>query len=190
MPDHSIEVIDLGLTIKDALDLGLDSEPYYRKGGVPWPLQRRLTEEEKQYFSGSHGERFELNAILPIESRIEYIEEKLKENGVRPKLIPPDEELGKRATEIYRDKHAAWVDEAIAEWLDLSSLKKELADKFEKDVKLEDNARTYIEEAFKEDDKLSWRKALSKRLEEVLRKEKSEELQQVIRKRIIEAVEK
>jgi hypothetical protein len=31
-------------------------------------------------------ERFELNAILPDTRRIEYIEEKLKENGVRARL--------------------------------------------------------------------------------------------------------
>jgi hypothetical protein len=189
MPHHSVEIIDLGLTVQGALDLGLDSEPYYRKGGVPRQLARRLTDVERQYFSGSHGERFELNAILPIEARIEYVEEKLKENGVRPKLIPPDEALKKSAKELYRDKHAAWVDEVIAELLSLGALKEELADKFEKDIGLEENARAYIKEAFEKDDKLSWRKALSKRLEEVLRKEKSEELKRAVHRRVVEALD-
>jgi len=180
MPEHSVEVIDIGLTIRDALEIGLESEPYYRKGGVPDPLERRLTSEERQYFSGTHGERFELNAILPVERRIEYIEEKLKENGVRPKLIPPDEELKKRARDIYRDKHAEWVDEMIADMLSLGTLKKELADKFEKDLKLEKKARAYIEEAFEKDKTLPWHKALSRRLGEVLREEKTEDLGKAI----------
>jgi len=188
MPSHSVEVIDLGLSIQDALDLELDSEPYYRKGGVPKKLKRRLTDVERQYFRGSHGDRFELNAILPDTARIEFIEERLKENGVKPKLIPPDEELKKQAKQLFRDKHAAWVDDAIAELLSLDVLKDSLANKFEKDIKLEDNARGHIEEAFKEDEALSWRKALQNRLEKALQKEKSEELKKAVHDAVVETL--
>src|SRR5215212_5383576 len=90
MPHHNVDVLDIGLNIADAVDMGLDPEPYYRKNGIPSTLRWRLTPLEREYFRGVRGQRFELNAILPDTRRIEYIEEKLKENGVRGKVIPPD----------------------------------------------------------------------------------------------------
>lgn len=77
MPNHSVEVLDIGLTVEDALEMGLDSEPFSRKKGVPYTLRRRLSEDAEEYFV-HRQERFELNAILPDTRRIEYIERKLE----------------------------------------------------------------------------------------------------------------
>ena len=82
------------------------------------------------------------------------------------------------------------MDEAIAELLSLDDLKESLADRFEEELKLEVNTRTYIEEAFEEDKKLCWRKALQQRLEKVLREEKTEELKKAVRAAVAEALTK
>src|SRR5215218_1659659 len=80
MPHHNVDVVDIGLTVADAVDLGLDSEPFNRKKDMPWRTRRRLTQLEREYFIDLQ-ERFELNAILPDTRRIEYIEEQLKKTA-------------------------------------------------------------------------------------------------------------
>src|SRR5215204_467747 len=173
MPGYSVEVVDIGLTVEDALEMGLDPEPFSRKKDVSWSLRRSLSEVAKSYLyrknpysQGVSGERFELNAILPDTARIEYIERKLKENGVRGKLIPPEEKLTELAEEKYRDLSAEWVAEAVAQLIDSEELDKKIADRFMDKFEL-DKARGHIEERFEENRALSWRDALSARLEEV-----------------------
>ena len=119
----------------------------------------------KEYFV-EREERFELNAILPDTRRIEYIERKLEENGVRGKVIPPDEKLGEMADEKYRALSAGWVTEAVEDLMSSEEFKKEIADEFVDEFGL-DEARRLIEERFEKDRSLSWRKALEEQLEDV-----------------------
>lgn len=186
MAGYSVEVIDLGLTVADAVGLGLDPEPYRRDKELPWDLERRLTDLEREYFTVPNGKRFELNAILPVEDRIAHIERKLEENGVRPKLIPPDEDLDRLVGGIYRDKHAAWVDEVLKGLLGLPALKAALADEFAEKFALPD-ARRHIEEGFEKDKTLSWREALENKLAAV-QEEHAAALKNAVRERIVEAV--
>ena len=100
MPHHNAEVIDIGLTVEDALEIDLDPEPFSRKKDISYDLRCSLSSVAKEYLyqrngygGGISGERFELNAILPDTARIEYIEKKLEEKGVRPKVIPPEDKL-------------------------------------------------------------------------------------------------
>jgi len=173
MPHHSVEVVDIGLGIEDALEMGLESEPFFRKKDIPWKLLRSLSDVAKEYLyrrnpygRGVSGERFELNTILPDTARIEYIERKLEENGVRGKVIPPDEKLGEMADEKYRALSAGWVTETIEGLISSEEFKKEIADEFVDEFKL-DEARRLIEERFEKDRSLSWRKALEEQLEDV-----------------------
>jgi hypothetical protein len=173
MKNYNVDVVDIGLTVEDALEMGLDPERFSRKKNVSWSLRRSLSEVAKSYLyrknpysQGVSGERFELNAILPDTARIEYIERKLKENGVRGKVIPPDEKLTELAEEKYRDLSAEWVAEAVAQLIDSGELDKRIADRFMDKFEL-DKARGHIEERFEENRALSWRDALSARLEEV-----------------------
>src|SRR5215208_4250610 len=135
MPDYSVEVVDIGLTVEDALDMGLASEPFYRKKNMSWELRRRLSDVAKEYlyqrdgYRGVRGRRFELNAILPDTRRIEYIERKLEENGVRGKVIPSEDKLEGLAEEKYRDLSAEWVAEAIAEIIASEGLSEKIADR-------------------------------------------------------------
>src|SRR5215212_8177227 len=173
MPGYSVDVVDIGLTVEDALEMGLASEPFHRKKDISWELRMRLSDVAKEYLyqrngyrKGISGRRFELNAILPDTRRVEYIERKLEENGVSGKVIPPEEKLGELAEEKYRDLSAEWVAKTIDELICSEELGKEIADQFLGEFGLE-NARRHIEARFDKDRSLSWRAALEKSLEEV-----------------------
>src|SRR5215211_3746267 len=134
MPGYSVDVVDIGLTVEDAVEMGLASEPFRRKKDITWELRMRLSGVAKEYLyqrngygGGISGKRFELNAILPDIRRVEYIERKLEENGVRGKVIPPDEALAERREAMYRAKVDGWVDEVIAEMLDDDERKNKMA---------------------------------------------------------------
>jgi hypothetical protein len=166
MPEHNVDVLDIGLKVADAFEMGLPPEPYFRKGGVPATLRWRLTPLEREYFSGKYGHRFELNAILPDTSRIAYIERKLAEKGVRGKVIPPDDKLPDLAGKIYQEKAEGWVDDAPEEVISLTDIKDAVAKEFKEKFKLE-NSRRYIEARHKKDLSLSWRAGLRSVLEDI-----------------------
>src|SRR5215213_4922821 len=133
MPSYSLDVVDIGLTVEDALEMGLASEPFHRKKNISWELRMKLSDTAKEYLyqrngysRGISGKRFELNAILPDTRRVEYIERKLEENGVRDKVIPPDEKLGELADEKYRDLNAEWVAKTIEDLICSEELGKEI----------------------------------------------------------------
>ncbi len=193
MPGYSVDVVDLGLTVEDAVEIDLAPEPFHRRKDISDALYASLSETAREYLyrrnghrRGVSGERFELNAILPVSSRIEYIERKLEENGVRGKLIPPEDELKRLAEDMYRRLHAGWVDDAIARIVDTESIKESLADSFIEEFSLE-RARDYIEEAFEKDDSLPWRKALEDRLAS-RSKDHERDLEEVLREKIGEAM--
>jgi DNA topoisomerase VI subunit A len=43
MPGYNVDVVDIGLTVEDALEMGLDSEPFYRKKDISLELRARLS---------------------------------------------------------------------------------------------------------------------------------------------------
>jgi hypothetical protein len=140
----------------------------------------------RPYGRGVEGARFELNAILPDTRRIEYTERKLEENGVHGKVIPSEDKLEGLAEEKYRDLSAEWVAEAIAEIIASEGLSEKIADRFVGKFEL-DKARGHIEERFEKDRSLSWRDALSARLEEV-RDEHADALKDAVREAIEDAL--
>jgi GNAT superfamily N-acetyltransferase len=193
MPGYSVDVIDIGLTVEDALEMGLDSEPFYRKKDITWELLMRLSEVareclyQKDGYRGIRGERFELNAILPDTCRIEYIERKLEENGVRGKVIPPEDALAERRAAMYREKTRSWVEDIIAEMLDTDKLKKQMAEEFQDRFKLQ-GARAWIETGFKRDHTLSWRDALKGTLQAIYDAKHKTDLEEAVREYIRETV--
>jgi hypothetical protein len=52
LPDHSIEVHDLGLTIKQGCDAGLESEAFERTYALPARIVPDLTPQELEWFTG------------------------------------------------------------------------------------------------------------------------------------------
>jgi hypothetical protein len=113
MPDHRIEVFDLGLNLLEAIEMGLQAETFTRKKELSAALVERLTSDELRIFGGRrvqvgeskfqwHGcQRVEINAI-PIMERIAYLESQL---AAIPELLgkvrPPDAELPRLARSIY-----------------------------------------------------------------------------------------
>jgi GNAT superfamily N-acetyltransferase len=190
MPGYFVDVVDIGLTVEDALEMGLASEPFHRKKNISWELRMRLSDTAKEYLyqrngysRGISGQRFELNAILPDTRRVEYIERKLEENGVRGKVIPPEEKLGDLTDEKYRDLITEWVDEAIGELISSEELNEKIADQFIDEFELGES-RSHIEQRFEKDRSVSWRDALTARLEEVHKKHTD-----VIKDAVREAIE-
>jgi hypothetical protein len=194
MPHHNVDVVDIGLTVEDAVEMGLESEAFYRKKDISWKLKRTLSDVAYEYFyqqraydGGISGERFELNAILPDTARIEYIERKLKENGVRPKVIPPEDALKERREKMYRERIEAWVDELLAEMLDTDDLKNKMVEEFYERFKLR-GARAWIETGFKRDDTQSWRDALNATLAAAYRRKHKDALHDAVREYIRETI--
>ena len=94
------KVIDIGLRLRDALEMGLESEPTVMTSGKsPAVLLREqgVTEEEVEFLvSGGRpkywtGQRIELNAMTS-DQFMGWLERKLEENGVS-KVIPDQEML-------------------------------------------------------------------------------------------------
>jgi hypothetical protein len=195
MPDYFVDVVDIGLTVEDAVEMGLASEPFRRKKDITWELRMRLSGVAKEYLyqrngygGGISGYRFELNAILPDTRRVEYIERKLEENGVRGKVIPPDEALAERREAMYREKVDGWVDEVIAEMLDADELKNKMAEQFQERFGL-DAAREWIEKGFEDDRAQSWRGVLKAKLEKLYEDEHKGELRDSVREYVQESVD-
>src|SRR5829696_10044488 len=68
MPGYSVDVVDIGLTVEDALEMGIASEPFRRQKDISVDLWMRLSATAKEhlyqrngYSRGISGQRFELN---------------------------------------------------------------------------------------------------------------------------------
>ena len=126
-----------------------------------WKCRENLTFSEQKVLSIPC--RVVGRGLLPSSRRIEYVEEKLKENGVRGKVIPPEDKLSELAEEMYRREDERWVEEALHDLVSLEEVKKGVADEFMGEFEL-GNARRFIEEGLEQDRTLSWRGAFKKKL--------------------------
>lgn len=179
MPGYRVDVLDLGLSVEDALEMDLAPEPFNRDKDISAALVGSLSEVAKDYLycrtpgvKGVSGDRFELNAILPDTRRVEYIERKLEEHGVRGKVIPPAEKLAELAEERYRVLVAGWVAEAVEDLLSVDEIKAAVADRFLDTFQLE-CTREHIEAHLEKDPTSSWHGALEANLKR-LREEHTE----------------
>src|SRR5215217_1585630 len=171
MPGYSVEVIDLGLTVQQAVEMGLEPERFTRKkrlkkffdglaeDGDELAFEHFFGREETVVKNGKEKtvwvgcERFELDKMTAPQT-IALVEEGLKAEGVLGKVVPPDDELPALAEQRYRTAHAAWVEEILDEMVKLPELKKRVADEFMEAFKL-GNAERYIRAGFKKNDALS-----------------------------------
>ena len=108
MPDHNVDVIDLGLTVPQAIEYGLETEKFTRKKELPADLE--LDEDALEWFTGEpihagygkpHYEctRCELNAFSSDELA-EFIEAGLQRHGATTKLVPPPDVLAEHVQEV------------------------------------------------------------------------------------------
>jgi hypothetical protein len=105
LPDHKLEIVDLGLKLDDAIADGLQVERDHRKNALSQAVVERLNDQERELFVGEKVEdgwivgRIEINAI-PVKDRVAWLEKRLPEArpvGADPgakivfnrKVIPP-----------------------------------------------------------------------------------------------------
>ena len=193
MPGHSVELHDLGLTVEQVLDKDKEPEEYVRSSSIPSDLEPLLSPLEQEWFVGEHiggkswnSRRFELDDLTAPET-IEHIEDRLKELGVEPKVVPPDDVLAEKREQMYRAKVGGWVDEIIAEMLATDALKEKMAEEFQERFKLR-GARAWIETGFKRDDTQSWRNALKDTLQRAHHAKHKADMEASVREYIRETV--
>ena len=199
MPGYSVNVIDIGLMLEDALALGKRPETFTRKSKMDGAVEAELTEVEREHFVGEErkdsegkpywiAKRVELND-LSSPQLVEYVERKLKAHDVRGKVIPPDEALAERREAMYRKKVGSWVDDLIAEMLATDDLKDRMVEEFEERFKLR-GAKAWIKgpQGFKGDDTISWRDAMKSTLQAAYATKHKDALQEAVREYIRETV--
>lgn len=165
MPDHCVEVVDLGLSVADAVRRDMPTEQYTRRNDLPWWMPSRLVEVERQWFEGRRISyyptqwectRVELNAFAPSDL-IAYIEAGLELNDVA-KVIPPEEKIAAEAQTRHRVAVRMIVEEILAETIDLDALSDTVVDETSDAASAVDRAA--IEEALTETPAASWREVV------------------------------
>ena len=111
MPGYKVNVIDIGLSLPEAMEMGLETESFTRKKALSEKLIPRLNPLELELFTGTpfyagpgkkyfKAQRVELNALGPAE-RIAFLEQKLKEHGALAKVCPPEGVLQEHAAATF-----------------------------------------------------------------------------------------
>jgi hypothetical protein len=128
MPDHEIEVVDLGLTVADAIERGLQTETFTRRKRLSWQLVSRLDGTERGWFEGQPagrkawiGRRVELNAFTAPDL-VAYVEAKLTDAGATDKIVPPADVLTNQANGTHRSAITALVEAYLAARFDADAL--------------------------------------------------------------------
>jgi hypothetical protein len=171
MPGYCVDVIDLGLTYGDAEAMKLQGEPYTRQKRISEALIPLLTPRELEIMMGTkvgrntyHSYRYEINTLKPVNTRMDYIERKLRQNGVRPKVIPPDDYLHEKLTNRRDRDIASEIGMAIDRIVGRDRIVNCLTEQFRDDYGIED-AREWIEEGFKDNRQRSWESIATGRIE-------------------------
>ncbi|MFE2106807.1 hypothetical protein ACFXAF_13180 [Kitasatospora sp. NPDC059463] len=145
MPDHRVKVIDLGLSVDDALAKGLEAEPDTRDAALPARILPHLTDTAHTWFTGEpiawrpNGEptkwryqRVELNAFSSPEL-IAYIQEGLARHDAAGKVVPPDSQLRATAQERLNRIVVGAVGEAIDAMFPMAGLVQAVWDRLDTD---------------------------------------------------------
>jgi hypothetical protein len=193
MPEHSMEVFDIGLTVEQVREMGKEPEEYERRSKLPKELIPTLNEAETEWFVGEYigkrgnkevwkSKRFELDDLTAPEM-IAHIERRLEELGVEPKVVPPDNVLDGEGKILFRAKVSSWLDSIITEMLATDELKKQMVEEFQERFKLQ-GARAWIETGFKRDDSQSWHDALKGTLQAAYDAKHKDALEKAVRESI------
>jgi hypothetical protein len=201
MPGYSVEVIDIGLKLEDALAMGKRPETQRVDSRLDAKVEVELTDLEREYFVGEERKvmkngkektqwvvkRIELND-LSSPQLVEYVEDKLKENDARGKVIPPEEEMAPLAEGLYREKLRTWVEDVIDAMLKTDDLKAKMAQEFQERYKLQ-GAQAWIKTEFEHrDDSKGWREAVKDTLDAAYTTKHRAALRDAVREYITETV--
>lgn len=160
MPGYHVDIIDMGLFLKDAIEMGLQTETFFRSKSLPEKLE--LTEFETEKFIGVHAgkktfksERVELNAMTSAQF-LEYIENKLADHGATDKVIPDDKSLPALSEEIAHRLFQERVEDIISQLLSIPEMAGRLFGKYS----LTTDIKEMVEKRFEDDRSESWRDAI------------------------------
>ncbi|MBC7106373.1 MAG: ATP-binding protein, partial [Firmicutes bacterium] len=128
MKGYRVDVVDAGLKLEEAIEMGLQAEEFTRQQDIPQGVKEDLTELEEEWFIGRKVgkkswvcRRIELNA-MSAPQLISYIEAKLAEHGATAKVLPPGNVVQVHAEEFYHALAAELAERRILELLDVPSL--------------------------------------------------------------------
>jgi hypothetical protein len=197
MPGYSVEVVDLGLKLEEALAMGLSTEKFIRQKALPAELE--LTDIERKYFEGEYKgrnakgkqqwecERVELNALAPP-ALVAFLERKLKEADANDKVIPPAKYLAAHGRMVYAQQIETLVKSKTLEWLNIPRIARELATQFERLIgRITPITPTALAKAFARDPALSWREVVAGDLGGGIEKHQDaieEELRQALKRQV------
>jgi len=131
-PNHQVDVIDIGLQLQEALEMGLQTEFFYRKNAIPSAI--KLSQTEREYFTGEEAaplngrrswkaRRIELNALSADPDRfIAWIEGKLQGLGLAKKLLPAPSIIGQVVDHRRDAELLAAATQHILEILDINAI--------------------------------------------------------------------
>lgn len=167
MPHHHIEVVDLGLSVADAVGLGLEPETFTRKKALPVQLTGRLDEAELGWFQGERVNwsrswicrRVELNA-LTAPALVGYVEEQLEAHGATEKIVPPAEVRADAQGEQIKETVTALAAGWLAERLDLEAIVEALV---ELAGEPDGDSAEAVRHAQREDRSIWWKTAIQRR---------------------------
>ena len=148
MPEHQIDIVDLGLHFEDGEAMGLQRETFTRRKALPAGLE--LTERAHAVFQGQRafddkgkgvwvGERIELNAMTSPQL-VAYIEQGLKDAGATAKVVPDVATISHEARGIARSRTEVALREAIMDAVDIDAIVDAIADAWVPDAFAEDIA--------------------------------------------------
>jgi hypothetical protein len=168
MPDHWVEVTDLGLTVEDAITAGLPREDYTRTKALPSNLD--LTPTALEWFTGEPAgdkrwrcQRVELNAFTGPDL-VAYIEAKLEDAGATDKIVPPQHVLLAQARGQADTALRVWAENWLAEHFDLDRLAIALADRFVPEVVTDPAA--WVTDAHQRNRATWWKQAIANAVDE------------------------
>jgi hypothetical protein len=191
MPEHRTQIIDIGLKLKEALDLGLRAEEFTRQKAIPQGLE--LTELEREYFEGRKvgkkswiAKRVELNAFTSPDL-IAYTQRGLEANGVRGKVIPDGDAMPALARALYHMAMRSHVKEALERILNLEDLIAGVS-RHMQSVFPVGQARAWVTEAFGKNPTLRWQDPILDVLHDKIRK-KDEAVERQVREALQRAIQ-
>ena len=166
MPNHSVEVVDLGLTVADAVSMGLGIEGRIRERELPEWMPDRLSETEREWFVGERivstkkkkwaCKRVELNA-LTAPALISYVEAGLAEAGADAKIMPPRDVLAEEVSEAHLRESSNHLLAIASEILDIDGLAERVV---EVTSEIATDPGGWITDAYREDRSAYWRTAV------------------------------
>ena len=189
MPGYHVDVVDMGLAVDTAIEMGLESEEFTRRKKLPQGLV--LSKMERRWFEGRRASskswicrRVELNAMSSPQL-IEYIEDHLAAHDATAKVVPPNNVILSELDIQCRAAIRVILQDALEEMVDKDGITDKLTPRLYDT--LTDIDGPSLTDDLEKNRVWSWRDALRRKVTEE-RLSQGDELSTAIQEAILEAV--